>query len=162
MKLNYVSSLLSPQTAQTVMLVVATFLLSWLPQHIITMWAQFGNFPMTDASFAFRIISHCMVYGNSCINPIIYGFLSENFRKACHQAFVCKFPSPHPIEEKVVRIRMENFSAASTSTNAWKHCLQMRPPDERTACEYAHPSRMQTTMIADVCIIQTPNAGIIN
>ncbi|XP_032892370.1 galanin receptor type 1-like [Amblyraja radiata] len=105
------------KTAQTVMLVVATFLLSWLPQHIITMWAQFGTFPMTDASFAFRIISHCMVYGNSCINPIIYAFLSENFRKACHQAFVCKFLSPHPIEEKVVRIRMDNFSAAPTRTN---------------------------------------------
>ncbi|XP_078257656.1 galanin receptor type 1b [Rhinoraja longicauda] len=106
------------KTAQTVMLVVATFVLSWLPQHIITMWAQFGCFPITDASFAFRIISHCMVYGNSCINPIIYAFLSENFRKACHQVFVCKFLFPRPIEEKVVRIRMDNFTAAPTRTNS--------------------------------------------
>ncbi|XP_051884664.1 galanin receptor type 1b [Pristis pectinata] len=105
------------KTALTVMLVVAAFLLSWLPEHIITMWAQFGVFPLTDASLAFRIISHCMVYGNSCINPIIYAFLSENFQKSCHQVFVCKFLFLCPIEEKVVRIRMDNFAATHSKTN---------------------------------------------
>ncbi|XP_041047616.1 galanin receptor type 1b [Carcharodon carcharias] len=106
------------KTAQTIMLVIAVFLLSWLPHHIITMWVEFGNFPLTEASFAFRIISHCMAYGNSCINPIIYAFLSENFRKACHQVFKCKFLFPQPIEGKVVRIRMENFSTTPSTTNA--------------------------------------------
>ncbi|XP_067853564.1 galanin receptor type 1b [Heptranchias perlo] len=106
------------KTAQTVMLIVGAFLLSWLPHHIITMWVEFGNFPLTDASFAFRIVSHCMAYGNSCINPIIYAFLSENFRNACRQVFACKFLLPRPIEEKVVRIRMENFSTTHSTTNA--------------------------------------------
>uniref|UniRef100_A0A4W3K3T7 Galanin receptor 1b n=1 Tax=Callorhinchus milii TaxID=7868 RepID=A0A4W3K3T7_CALMI len=106
------------KTAKTVMLVVAAFLLSWLPHHIITMWVAFGNFPITDASFVFRIIAHCMVYGNSCINPIIYAFLSENFRKACQQVFTCKCFLPPPIEEKVVRIRMETFSTTHSITNA--------------------------------------------
>ncbi|NWI27303.1 GALR1 protein, partial [Sula dactylatra] len=76
--------------AQTALLVVAVFLLSWLPHHIITMWAEFGQFPPNNISFTFRIISHCLAYRNSCINPIIYTFLSENFRKACRQAFTCK------------------------------------------------------------------------
>uniref|UniRef100_UPI00398EAAF6 galanin receptor type 1b n=1 Tax=Pristiophorus japonicus TaxID=55135 RepID=UPI00398EAAF6 len=106
------------KTAQTVMLVVAVFLLSWLPHHIITLWVVFGNFPLTNGTFAFRIISHCMVYGNSCINPVIYAFLSENFRKACRQVFTCKFLFPRPSEEKVVRIRMENFSTTHSTTNA--------------------------------------------
>ncbi|KFZ45450.1 Galanin receptor type 1, partial [Antrostomus carolinensis] len=79
------------QTAQTVLLIIAVFLLSWLPHHIITMWAEFGQFPLNNISFTFRIISHCLAYGNSCINPIIYAFLSENFRKACQQVFTCKF-----------------------------------------------------------------------
>ncbi|XP_048402198.1 galanin receptor type 1b isoform X1 [Stegostoma tigrinum] len=108
----------SKKTAQTVMLLVAVFLLSWLPHHIINMWVEFGYFPLNDASFAFRIISHCMTYGNSCINPIIYAFLSENFRKASRQVFRCKFLFPQPIEEKVVRIRMENFSTTPSTTNA--------------------------------------------
>ncbi|XP_030326855.1 galanin receptor type 1-like [Strigops habroptila] len=105
------------KTAQTVLLVVAVFLLSWLPHHIITMWAEFGQFPLNNISFTFRIISHCLAYGNSCINPIIYAFLSENFRKACRQVFTRKlFLQPVPAE-KLVRIRMENFSTTHSTTN---------------------------------------------
>ncbi|XP_059848414.1 galanin receptor type 1b [Hypanus sabinus] len=105
------------KTAQMVMLVVVVFLLSWLPDHIITMWVQFGSFPLTDASLAFRIISHCMVYGYSCVNPIIYAFLSENFQKSCHQVFVCNFLFPRPIEKKVVRIRMDTFSTNNSKAH---------------------------------------------
>jgi len=100
-----------------VLLVVAVFLLSWLPHHIITVWAECGHLPLNNISFTFRIISHCLAYGNSCINPILYAFLSENFRKACQQAFHCKcFLQPVPTE-KLVRIHMENFSVTHSTTN---------------------------------------------
>ncbi|KAJ7312014.1 hypothetical protein JRQ81_006343 [Phrynocephalus forsythii] len=105
------------KTAQTVLLVVAVFLISWLPHHIITMWAEFGHFPLNNISFTFRIISHCLAYGNSCINPIIYAFLSENFRKACRQVFTYKFLFQPAPAEKLVRIRMENFSSTHSTTN---------------------------------------------
>uniref|UniRef100_A0A8D0H7P0 Galanin receptor type 1 n=1 Tax=Sphenodon punctatus TaxID=8508 RepID=A0A8D0H7P0_SPHPU len=105
------------KTAQTVLLVVAVFLISWLPHHIIAMWAEFGQFPLNNISFTFRIISHCLAYGNSCINPIIYAFLSENFRKACRQVFTCKFLLPPAPPGKLVRIRMENFSTTHSTTN---------------------------------------------
>nr|XP_033779072.1 galanin receptor type 1-like [Geotrypetes seraphini] len=85
------------KTTQTVLAVVAAFSLSWLPHHIITLWADFGTFPLTEASFAFRITSHCLAYGNSCVNPIIYAFLSENFRKAYREVFRCHFVHPMPI-----------------------------------------------------------------
>ncbi|XP_064872885.1 galanin receptor type 1b [Oncorhynchus nerka] len=104
------------KTAQTVLLVVAAFLTCWMPHHIIAMWVEFGVFPLNDASFALRIISHCLAYGNSCINPILYAFLSENFRKACRQVFTCRFLYPPPPQEKVVRIRMENFSTTHSIT----------------------------------------------
>ncbi|XP_028812426.1 galanin receptor type 1b isoform X2 [Denticeps clupeoides] len=105
------------KTAQTVLLVVAAFLICWMPHHIIAMWVEFGDFPLNNASFAFRIISHCLAYGNSCVNPILYAFLSENFRKACQQVFTCSFLYQPPPVEKVVRIRMENFSTTHSTTN---------------------------------------------
>uniref|UniRef100_A0A8C1X3B8 Galanin receptor type 1 n=2 Tax=Cyprinus carpio TaxID=7962 RepID=A0A8C1X3B8_CYPCA len=105
------------KTAQTVLLVVTAFLICWMPHHIIAMWVEFGQFPLNDASFAFRIISHCLAYGNSCVNPILYAFLSENFRKACKQVFTCRFFYSPPPVEKVVRIRMENFSMTHSTTN---------------------------------------------
>ncbi|KAI4889299.1 hypothetical protein NFI96_011095 [Prochilodus magdalenae] len=105
------------QTAQTVLLVVAAFLLCWMPHHIIAMWVEFGSFPLNDASFAFRIASHCLAYGNSCVNPILYAFLSENFRKACRQVFTCHLFYPPPPVKKIARIRMENFSTTHSTTN---------------------------------------------
>ncbi|XP_049327117.1 galanin receptor type 1b [Astyanax mexicanus] len=105
------------KTAQTVLLVVAAFLLCWMPHHIIAMWVEFGDFPLNDASFAFRIVSHCLAYGNSCVNPILYAFLSENFRKACRQVFTCRLFYPPPPVKKITRIRMDNFSTTHSTTN---------------------------------------------
>ncbi|KAE8297810.1 Galanin receptor type 1 [Larimichthys crocea] len=105
------------KTAQTVLLVVTAFTICWMPHHIIAMWVEFGTFPLNDASFAFRIVSHCLSYGNSCVNPVLYAFLSENFRKACRQVYTCHFLYPPPPSSKVVRFRMENFSTTHSTTN---------------------------------------------
>lgn len=105
------------KTAQTVLLVVTAFTICWMPHHIIAMWVEFGTFPLNDASFAFRIVSHCLSYGNSCVNPVLYAFLSENFRKACHEVFSCCPLYSTPPKGKVVRLRMDNFSTTYSTTN---------------------------------------------
>ncbi|XP_071369558.1 galanin receptor type 1b [Centroberyx affinis] len=105
------------KTAQTVLLVVTAFLICWMPYHIIAMWVEFGSFPLNDASFAFRIASHCLSYGNSCVNPVLYAFLSENFRQACRQVFTCRLLRPPAPKGKAVRLRMENFSTTHSTTN---------------------------------------------
>lgn len=90
---------LSHQTAQTVLVVVVVFGISWLPHHIVHLWAEFGVFPLTQASFFFRITAHCLAYSNSSVNPIIYAFLSENFRKAYKQVFKCHIRSESPLSD---------------------------------------------------------------
>ncbi|XP_068437361.1 galanin receptor type 1b [Clinocottus analis] len=105
------------KTAQTVLLVVAAFTICWMPHHIIAMWVEFGTFPLNEATFAFRIVSHCLSYGNSCVNPVLYAFLSENFRKACRQVFTGCFLYPRPPSGEVVRLRTENFSTTHSTTN---------------------------------------------
>uniref|UniRef100_G3TXB8 Galanin receptor type 1 n=1 Tax=Loxodonta africana TaxID=9785 RepID=G3TXB8_LOXAF len=85
------------KTAQTVLVVVVVFGISWLPHHVIHLWAEFGVFPLTPASFVFRITAHCLAYSNSSVNPIIYAFLSENFRKAYKQVFKCPLRTESPL-----------------------------------------------------------------
>ncbi|KAM8895044.1 galanin receptor type 1b [Spinachia spinachia] len=106
------------KTAHTVLLVVTAFTICWMPHHIISMWVEFGTFPLNDATFAFRIVSHCLSYGNSCVNPVLYAFLSENFRKACRQVFTCSFLYQLQSTGRLVRLRMENFSTTTHSTTA--------------------------------------------
>ncbi|KAL4629805.1 galanin receptor type 1-like [Arapaima gigas] len=94
------------KTAQTVLVVVVVFCLSWLPHHIVHLWVEFGTFPLNQASFVFRVVAHCLAYSNSSINPIIYAFLSENFRKAYTQVFSCQFTSSTSLKNtKEVRSR---------------------------------------------------------
>ncbi|XP_059211634.1 galanin receptor type 1b [Centropristis striata] len=104
------------KTAQTVLLLVSAFTVCWLPHHIVALWVEFGSFPLNDASFAFRILSHCLSYGNSCVNPVLYAFVSQNFRRACSQVFSCS-RSPPPARGESVRLRRENSSATHSTTN---------------------------------------------
>lgn len=95
------------QTAQTVLVVVVVFGISWLPHHVVHLWAEFGAFPLTQASFFFRITAHCLAYSNSSVNPIIYAFLSENFRKAYKQVFKCHIHKSVPSDTKENKSRID-------------------------------------------------------
>ena len=35
---------------------------------------------------------NCLAYMNSCVNPILYAFLSENFRRSFRKLLCCKGP----------------------------------------------------------------------
>ncbi|KAI7798942.1 galanin receptor type 1 [Triplophysa rosa] len=102
------------KTAQTVLVVVVVFCLSWLPHHVVHLWVEFGSFPLNQASFVLRVAAHCLAYSNSSVNPVIYAFLSENFRQAYKQVFRCQVTSECPTNEaREKKSKME----AAPSTN---------------------------------------------
>ncbi|XP_061610873.1 galanin receptor type 1-like [Phyllopteryx taeniolatus] len=105
------------KTTQTVFLVIAAFLICWIPHHVIIMWAEFGRFPLTDASFVFRIASHCLSYGHACVNPVLYAFLSHKFRRSCCQLLACSRPGASPPGGSQVRLRMDNLPSTPSTTN---------------------------------------------
>lgn len=49
----------------------------------------------TKLSILVQIISHVMAYSTACINPLLYAFLSENFRKAFKKVSVEKPNNTH-------------------------------------------------------------------
>lgn len=116
-------SLLPPQTAQTVLVVVVVFCLSWLPHHIVHLWVEFGSFPLNQASFVFRMVAHCLAYSNSSVNPIIYAFLSENFRNSYRQVFWCRVPSKCPVNDTRDR-RVETAPSTNISVTYKGHDSQ--------------------------------------
>ncbi|XP_060557530.1 galanin receptor type 1-like isoform X2 [Ruditapes philippinarum] len=69
--------------------VVIVFALFWLPIHILNMWFKLDpeNFPKTPTMLMFKIASHTLSYANSCVNPFVYAFLSDGFRKAFRKTF---------------------------------------------------------------------------
>ena len=53
-------------------------------------------FPISPFSVGIQIFSNLLSYGNSCVNPILYAFLSEPFRRGFCAVVSCIRPSgPH-------------------------------------------------------------------
>jgi len=79
-----------------VLAVVIMFALSWFPIQIILVLRSLKLYSNTPVSVAFQIISHILAYSNSCVNPILYAFLSEPFRRGFCAVITCIRPSgPH-------------------------------------------------------------------
>ncbi|XP_039256223.2 galanin receptor type 1-like [Styela clava] len=99
------------KVTRIVIMVVVLFAICWAPHHLVNLWMQFDdNFDYTSKfTFVFRLIAHCMAYANSCINPLVYAFVSKKFREDFKKAFTCQY-----ITEAVGN--MKSFSRRMFST----------------------------------------------
>ncbi|XP_061424928.1 delta-type opioid receptor-like [Lethenteron reissneri] len=73
-----------------VLIVVAVFIVCWTPIHIYVILralVSIADSPTVRASWHFCI---ALGYANSCLNPVLYAFLDENFKR-CFREF-CSVP----------------------------------------------------------------------
>ncbi|XP_049823495.1 somatostatin receptor type 2-like isoform X1 [Aethina tumida] len=73
-----------------VLTVITVYVICWLPYWVM----QLANKPVEDASeqklrIAMHLLTSCLSYSNSAINPILYAFLSDNFKKSFLKACTC-------------------------------------------------------------------------
>ncbi|XP_063431072.1 allatostatin-A receptor-like [Mytilus trossulus] len=63
--------------------VVVVFLIAWGPKLIIQVMQDMKlDIIYTQAAFSTQVVFNCLPYIQSCLNPIIYGFMSKNFRRS--------------------------------------------------------------------------------
>ena len=72
------------------MMVVAssTLIICWLPNQVYFFLAQLGYFEI-KASLPVRVVG-VLVFANSWMNPIIYAFTNNSFRKGYQKIFSLK------------------------------------------------------------------------
>ena len=88
-----------------VLVVVAVFVVCWTPIHIfILVKALSGNVPETTAVMAAYFFCVALGYTNSSLNPILYAFLDENFKR-CFRDFCCPGAQGHGDLHGVSRVR---------------------------------------------------------
>uniref|UniRef100_H2YET2 G-protein coupled receptors family 1 profile domain-containing protein n=1 Tax=Ciona savignyi TaxID=51511 RepID=H2YET2_CIOSA len=73
-----------------IVFMVIVFTINWFPHHLVAMWTSFGDFPYTSETFVLLILGHCLSYANSCLNPLVYAFVSNRFRADFKKAFTCQ------------------------------------------------------------------------
>ena len=69
------------KVAKFVLSLVGLFVFCWLPRHIYVLWFAWDEEGFTDFWMIFKIISICLMYAYSCVNPYALFCLSRQFRK---------------------------------------------------------------------------------
>lgn len=57
--------------------------------QLILVLKSADKYEITNTSVMIQIVSHVLAYMNSCVNPILYAFLSDHFRKAFRKVINC-------------------------------------------------------------------------
>jgi len=79
-----------------VTMVTLMFSISWLPIQLILLLKAVGMYKVTIVNISIQIASHILAYSNSCINPILYAFLSPSFRAGFRKVLTCVNPHLNP------------------------------------------------------------------
>ncbi|XP_061724277.1 orexin receptor type 2-like [Cydia pomonella] len=86
------------KVAKMLVAVVVMFAVCYLPVHTLSLLRYTGVLDRVnnnDIISLLALVSHNMCYVNSAINPVIYNFMSENFRHQFKRAFCCSTGSVH-------------------------------------------------------------------
>ncbi|TNN79521.1 Mu-type opioid receptor [Liparis tanakae] len=78
-----------------VLVVVAVFIVCWTPIHIFVIITALVNIPTTTLQTITWHFCITLGYANSSLNPVLYGYLDENFKR-CFREFCT--PSPSVLE----------------------------------------------------------------
>ncbi|SPP80789.1 allatostatin-A receptor [Drosophila guanche] len=78
------------RVTRLVVVVVIAFASLWLPVQLILLLKALHVYEADNLFLIIvQICAQTLAYSSSCINPLLYAFLSENFRKAFYKAINC-------------------------------------------------------------------------
>ncbi|KAF6088829.1 opioid related nociceptin receptor 1 [Phyllostomus discolor] len=99
-----------------VLVVVAVFVGCWTPVQVFVLAQGLGVQPGSEAAVAVLRFCTALGYVNSCLNPVLYAFLDENF-KACFRRFCCAsaLRREGPVSDRVRSIAKDVALACKTS-----------------------------------------------
>ncbi|KAH9495463.1 hypothetical protein Btru_015181 [Bulinus truncatus] len=103
------------RVTRMVVIVVVIFAICWLPIQIILFMKNVLEVSIDMILLGSMLAANCLAYMNSCVNPILYAFLSENFRRSFRK-FLCCTESSRRMEYERTNIRFTVTEKETTST----------------------------------------------
>ncbi|KAM7296467.1 hypothetical protein ISCGN_021625 [Ixodes scapularis] len=79
------------RVTRLVVVVVMVFAVCWCPVQVVLVLKSVDLYglPMNPTRIVIQIASQILAYTNSCVNPFLYAFLSDNFRKSFRKIIFC-------------------------------------------------------------------------
>uniref|UniRef100_A0A3P9K932 G-protein coupled receptors family 1 profile domain-containing protein n=1 Tax=Oryzias latipes TaxID=8090 RepID=A0A3P9K932_ORYLA len=84
------------KVTRMVVVIVVVFVLCWLPFFIINMVNLVVIIPESSSTAGIYFFAVILSYANSCANPLLYGFLSDNFKQSFRKICPHHTDSPPP------------------------------------------------------------------
>ena len=134
------------QHASCLLITVVTFFaITWLPVHIHLLLAHFRRVPHTDVYRTISVFFHFFAFCNSCVNPFIYNFASQDFRASFKEALCCCKRETHvPQTKSIPLISLQKPSEESAMVGDHRATLLQVTRDEKIQCHI--PSAVVTSL----------------
>ncbi|XP_030640711.1 relaxin family peptide receptor 3.2b [Chanos chanos] len=88
------------KVTKSVVIVVLSFFLCWLPNQALTLWGVLIKFDLVPFSMAFYYaqaysfpLTVCLAHTNSCLNPVLYCLIRREFRAGLKELLLRATPS---------------------------------------------------------------------
>ncbi|XP_072516544.1 relaxin family peptide receptor 3.2b [Salminus brasiliensis] len=98
------------KVTKSVVIVVLSFFLCWLPNQALTLWAVLIKFDLVPFSKAFYNaqayafpLSVCLAHTNSCLNPVLYCLIRREFRAGLKELLLRATPSYRSLAQLLPR-----------------------------------------------------------
>ncbi|KAJ8021644.1 Somatostatin receptor type 4 [Holothuria leucospilota] len=101
-------------TAKSLLAVFVVFVFCYMP---FSMYNIMQRYAPAVLSANFKNVALLLPYANSCLNPVVYSFTSERFRRYCVR-LLC------PCNRKTIATRHPSHSGDSAGTDQQSHSLQ--------------------------------------
>ena len=114
------------KAALDVSIIIAAFLLCFLPTWIMGFYVRF--FKSTNVPFEAVLVTYCIFTFSSVCNPIIYSIRKRDFRRAVKEMFLRKRIPPHDRMARMssvnhdIEASISTLSKQNSSTNSTKRC----------------------------------------
>ncbi|XP_059413368.1 somatostatin receptor type 5-like [Carassius carassius] len=111
------------KVTRMVVIIVVVFALCWLPFFFLNIFNLISTLPENGLVSGIYFLTVILTYVNSCANPLLYGFLSDNFKRSFKQVLcihrVNGVSEVHPVHARLSRSQQNEpfFSPRSSDFN---------------------------------------------
>ncbi|KAM5284311.1 neuropeptide FF receptor 2 isoform 1-T2 [Hipposideros larvatus] len=115
------------------LIVALLFILSWLPLWTLMMLSDYADLSPSELQLINIYIypfAHWLAFCNSSINPIIYGFFNENFRRGFEEAFHLQLCQKGAKPKEAYALRAKNNAVINTAHQLTLESAIQNPHEE--------------------------------
>ncbi|NP_998462.1 somatostatin receptor type 5 [Danio rerio] len=101
------------KVTRMVVIIVVVFVICWLPFFMLNIFNLVVTLPENNIITGVYFLTVILTYVNSCANPLLYGFLSDNFKRSFQKVLcihrVNGVSDEHPNRARISRNHQEPF-----------------------------------------------------